>query len=778
MADHDTTTSVDLPAAMIQISWLSQEKDRPPGNPGFRPCGFFVPLPCSTLSLLCLLFILFAGQSFAASEHSTKHVLVLNSYHLGYSWSDTIMAGIREGFSDTPLQITKDIEYMDTKRHAVRDVFPVFEELLKIKYRTKKPDVIIVSDDNALDFLLSRRARLFPDIPVVFCGINNFTDEMIKGQGQITGISEEHGYRQTLALVRRLHPGKTTFVAVSDITESGIMNLEKFREAAGTLDEKIERVELAGLKMADLARRLGELPEDAVLFHIDYYLDPDGRTFTDAESFALLRANSRLPIYVNTDNKIGFGAVGGIVATGRLQGLTAARMALGILKGQAAETIPIMRTAPARPVFDYEILRQYNIPLRLLPADSKVINRPVSFYTLYEKYIWIAALLISVQSLLIFFLLRNIRLRKRTARGLLESEHFIAALFDNISEAIVSCDAQGKTARFNQAARELHGLPAKPIPADEWAAYYDLFEVDGQTILAKERIPLYRAYLGETVRNAELVVKPRKGSPVRLVANGAPLFDEQGDLAGAVVSMHDITAQVRILNELRDANEELRTVNRIIATTTTATEVQEILEIVLDQALAVTGLEGGTICMVTEDDTLHLAAHRATSAATIEDLTTNTVRVGECLCGECARDHRPLVLHDREEVLAFATREATRGEDICFHAAFPLVAAGKCLGVLCVFTRTGARPSERGLKLLESISAQIAMAVRDAQLHEETVQLANTLEDKIRARTRELEEKISEIERMSRLFVGRELKMAELKKKISELETAVNGSAP
>jgi len=385
MAGQDTTSSVDIPAAMVQIPWLSQEKDRPPGNPGFRLCVFFVPLPCSTLSLLCLLFILFAGQSFAASEHSTKHVLVLNSYHPGYSWSDAIMDGIREGFSETPLRITKDIEYMDTKQHAVRDVFPVFEELLKIKYRSKKPDVIIVSDDNALEFLLSGRARLFPDIPVVFCGINNFTDEMIKGQGKITGISEEHGYRQTLALVRRLHPGKTKFVAVSDITESSIMNLERFREAAGGLDEKIEIIELAGLKMADLERSLRKLPEDAVLFHLDYYLDPDGRTFSVAESFALLRANSRLPIYVNTDNKIGFGAVGGIVATGRLQGLTAARMALGILKGQAAETIPIMRTAPSRPVFDYEILRQYNIPLQLLPADSKVMNRPASFYALYKK---------------------------------------------------------------------------------------------------------------------------------------------------------------------------------------------------------------------------------------------------------------------------------------------------------------------------------------------------------------------------------------------------------
>jgi signal transduction histidine kinase len=232
-----------------------------------------------------------------------------------------------------------------------------------------------------------------------------------------------------------------------------------------------------------------------------------------------------------------------------------------------------------------------------------------------------------------------------------------------------------------------------------------------------------------------------------------------------------MTEQVRILKELRVANEELQTVNRIIATTTTTTtEVQDILENVLDHALAVTGLEGGTICMVTEDDTLHLAAHRATSATTIKDLSTNAVRVGECLCGECARDHRPLVLHDREEVHAFATREAIRGEDIRFHAAFPLVAAEECLGVLCVFTRTDAKPSERSLKLLESVSAQIAMAVRNAQLHEEMVQLAKTLEDKVRARTLDLEEAraalISNLEDMK----GKSEALAEANDKLQGLD--------
>ncbi|MEW6417857.1 MAG: GAF domain-containing protein [Nitrospirota bacterium] len=144
--------------------------------------------------------------------------------------------------------------------------------------------------------------------------------------------------------------------------------------------------------------------------------------------------------------------------------------------------------------------------------------------------------------------------------------------------------------------------------------------------------------------------------------------------------------------------------------------------------------------------------------------------MGECLCGECARDHKPLILKSREEVLKFSTREVQRGEDIRFHAAFPLIIANKCLGVLCVFTRTDKKPTERSMKLLETISSQIAIAVENAQMFEEISYHAATLENKVRERTAELEEKTRELERFNKLFVVREMRIIELKEKIKELE--------
>jgi PAS domain S-box-containing protein len=252
-----------------------------------------------------------------------------------------------------------------------------------------------------------------------------------------------------------------------------------------------------------------------------------------------------------------------------------------------------------------------------------------------------------------------------------------------------------------------------------------------------------------------------------------PKFDAHGKIGGLIGYFRNITERKKAEEEIKTINEELIAINQIITAITGVASIKEILEKVLDEALGITGLEGGTICMVTPTNMLHLAAHRATSEATILDLTTNEIKVGDCLCGECARDHKPLILRDREAVLKFATREATRGEDIRFHAAFPLIIGGRCLGVLCVFTRTDNKPEERRLKLLETVIAQIALAVQNAGLFEDSLHNAAMLEEKVKERTAELEEKTAKLERLNRLFVGRELRMKELKERIKELEKEV-----
>jgi PAS domain S-box-containing protein len=136
---------------------------------------------------------------------------------------------------------------------------------------------------------------------------------------------------------------------------------------------------------------------------------------------------------------------------------------------------------------------------------------------------------------------------------------FIEAVLDNIATGVVVCDENGTLRLFNRATRTFHGLPEKPIPADQWAQYYDLYYPDGVTPMQKEDIPLYRAFQGEIVKDQEFVIAPKGGRRRTLLANGRSMFGPDGRKIGAVVAMRDITHRKLSSRRVREAFRHFRT---------------------------------------------------------------------------------------------------------------------------------------------------------------------------------------------------------------------------
>jgi PAS domain S-box-containing protein len=122
-----------------------------------------------------------------------------------------------------------------------------------------------------------------------------------------------------------------------------------------------------------------------------------------------------------------------------------------------------------------------------------------------------------------------------------KQQAFVGALLENVEDGIIACDAEGVLTVFNHAARELHGLAERPITADHWAAYYDLYLPDGKTLMRTEEIPLFRALQGERVRDVEMVIAPKGGRARTVLASGAAIHGPGGEKLGAVVVMRDFT---------------------------------------------------------------------------------------------------------------------------------------------------------------------------------------------------------------------------------------------
>lgn len=149
---------------------------------------------------------------------------------------------------------------------------------------------------------------------------------------------------------------------------------------------------------------------------------------------------------------------------------------------------------------------------------------------------------------------------------LVQQRSFVDAILDNVAEGIVACDTDGRLKLFNAATRQMHGLGAEPLPPERWAEHYSLFEGDGVTPLAEEQVPLARAWRGEVVKDAEMVIRPADPTlPERFVlCSGQPLRTPAGEPFGAVVSMRDTTVRreyerqlLRTSAALAASNEDL-----------------------------------------------------------------------------------------------------------------------------------------------------------------------------------------------------------------------------
>ena len=110
---------------------------------------------------VCVIFVL-TGTAFA----QTRHVLYLNSYHVGYKWSDEEYQGFLDTLEPSSSEIALHVEYLDMKRYYSEERFGQLAETLAIKYREIPIDLVVSSDDAALLLLQRYASVLFPDVPV------------------------------------------------------------------------------------------------------------------------------------------------------------------------------------------------------------------------------------------------------------------------------------------------------------------------------------------------------------------------------------------------------------------------------------------------------------------------------------------------------------------------------------------------------------------------------------------------------------------------------------
>jgi len=329
------------------------------------------------LIIVVLLSLLSSSFDMVYAQYQSpeiKTVLFLNSYHKGYKWSDDIYDGIKSVLNSDNVNIELQVEYMDTQRVVDNRYLQSLFETYSYKYEDRHFDLIISSDDAAFNFLRNYGDELFPNTPVVFCGVNYFEKDMLNPNSLFTGVVEGFDISDTINTALELHPNTNTIYYVDDDTTTGIAIMKEFSNVMPQYKNKINFKKLDGKNLNQIAKKASSLPEDSIILFLIYFKDNEDNRYEYNDAISMIEKDSSVPIYGVWDFTLGHGIVGGKLTSGFYQGETAAKTALRVLNGENPFDIPVVTEKTTQYEFDYLQLKKYDIRLESLPQDSIIIN--------------------------------------------------------------------------------------------------------------------------------------------------------------------------------------------------------------------------------------------------------------------------------------------------------------------------------------------------------------------------------------------------------------------
>lgn len=550
-----------------------------------------------------VLFMFIFSSASAFAENSNKSVLYLNSYHDGYQWSDTVLSGIRSKLAEGPYKIDLQIEYMDTKKFNIEEVIEDLLILYKAKFKNEKFDAIIISDDDAFDFILKYRDEFLPDVPLIFCGVNSLKKEELS-MGNITGIVENFDFQNTIDIALKLHPNKNRMVVVGADDTTSIAIRDRIEALVPLYRGRLQVDYWVGFGLDEVQNKVQELPDDTFLFFIPYYQVLGDLFYTAEEVAAAIYEHSSVPIYSSWEFLLGHGVVGGNVISGFKHGRRAAEMMLETLGGQNADLIPVRLEVQGTYEFDFEVMKRLGLSMELLPEQSIIVNAPNPFYEVSREVFWVIIVAVCFLLIIVCFLGFNMMARREGETRIKNQLTFQEILIDTVPQLVSWKDVNGRYMGGNSSYAEFFGLGEKSNVINENTKAvisddnYAQWSIDADRQVVEEDIELRR------IRKKIIDIS---GAVYWLEVNKVPLRNQKNQITGVLTTAEDVTREQNLENQLFQS-QKMEAIGTLAGGI--AHDFNNILTSIINSTeLAITDVEKGSL---TEKDLTRVlkAAHR------------------------------------------------------------------------------------------------------------------------------------------------------------------------
>jgi len=403
-----------------------------------------------------IIFLLFSDIALLAQVN--KKVLIINSYHRGFQWSDDVINGIEKVFYKT--NVDTNFLYMDSKRISSEKYYNELLDLYKLQLKNQKYDLILAVDKFAYEFSLKNYSELFTNESLVFTGIEQFSLDEVKKynlESIVSGLLEKRAIDETINMIHKLMPNIKKLYIVNDKSANGDDSEPFVREAIRKIGKKFEVEYIRKSTLKDLREKFSIYKKEEAVFFIRFYNNKHGKLYKNTEIADMIDA-SAIPVFVTDTLFIGKGAVGGKLVLIKELGVNTGKMVMSILNKEIKKP-HIKVDSSYEYIVDYKKMKKFLLHTNNLNAKVTYINLPVSFFDKHRHLIDFVFLISPLLLFLIAGLIHNIYLRIKSTKLLKERMEFDKVLLDAIQSPIVWQDKLGKIVDSNSKFCDLMGLP-------------------------------------------------------------------------------------------------------------------------------------------------------------------------------------------------------------------------------------------------------------------------------------------------------------------------------
>lgn len=506
---------------------------------------------------LLTIFLLFLVPSPASALSDQpayiQNVLVLNSYHPTFTWTASQSDGIIDALRKSCLNLSISVEYLDWKNYPDKKTLDNVTEVYLNKYGSHPFDVIITTDDAALNYVIEHRGGIFGDAPVVFSGVNNYGLLTTAQRANITGKTEEISPENTLSSVFMLFPSTNRIYVLFEDTETGRGIADRIRKEETPYRNRAELIYITNITFDEMVTTVSTFPQGSVIISA-FTRDRNGMVMDHDKVMELLKANAPVPVFSMYDMAMGHGTIGGSILSGRHEGGITGAMAVRILQGESVSAVPVNTGDTTLYMFDQDQLDRFSVPDTRLPAGSMVINRVPGILDQYFFEVMTAVLAIIILIICVVVLTFNIRVRIKAEEALAESERKYRTILDTIQDVFYRADQDGNLIMMSPSGAQLFGYDTvDELMGLNVAEQLYLNAGDRKTFLAALE-------KNGVVHDYEVTLKQKDGTPITVSTTSHIYYGPDGIPAGIEGILRDISARKKAEKALLESECKCRAI--------------------------------------------------------------------------------------------------------------------------------------------------------------------------------------------------------------------------